>query len=186
MNLANKLTLLRILLVPIFIGALVYYSPERAHLAAVSFGVFLLACLTDAVDGAVARRLHQQTVVGSYIDPIADKLLLLSGFFCLSYLTNLPPTMHIPAWVTIAVVSRDVVILGGSAVIFLTTGELKAEPLFIGKSTTVLQMLTLAGALLSWPPSAQTVLYALTLSFTIASGVQYIRMGGRLVQAGPK
>ncbi len=182
MNLANHLTVLRILLVPVFLGCLLYYSPERSYFIYAGATVFVLACLTDAVDGYIARRFDQQTVLGSYIDPIADKLLLLGGFLSLSFMTHLPLSVRIPAWVTIPVVTRDFVILIGSTMIFLTKGNLKAEPLVIGKITTFFQMLTLLGALFSGPVFLQTLLFISTVIFTVLSGIQYLRMGGRLLR----
>lgn len=182
MNLANRITILRILLAPLFLGALIYLSPERSYLQTLSILVFLLACTTDAMDGYLARRLDQKTVLGSYIDPLADKLLLLSGFLALSFMSHLPASMHIPAWTTIVVITRDVVILIGSIVIFLTTGRLKPQPLRIGKATTVSQMCTLLVSLLSAPVLIQRSFCVMTVVLTVASGLAYIKIGGRLMQ----
>ena len=182
MNLANNLTVLRLLLVPLFVGSLLYYSPEKSFLHGASIAVFILACITDGADGYIARKLNQQTVLGSYIDPIADKLLLLSGFFSLSFMSHLPALIRIPAWVTIPVVTRDVIILIGSTMIFLTTGKLKAEPLVIGKITTFCQMITLFISLVAAPREIQAGLFVLTVLFTVISGVQYIRIGERLMR----
>ena len=79
-NTANRLTLIRILCVPLFIGSLLYYSSERAGLRVFALFIFLLACLTDAVDGWIARRWRQETALGKYLDPVADKVLLAGGF----------------------------------------------------------------------------------------------------------
>lgn len=182
MNLANNLTVLRILLVPVFVGSLVYYSPERQALRLAAAALFLAACATDALDGYLARKLNQKTELGSTIDPIADKLLLLSGFLSLSFMGHLPEAMRIPAWVTLAVISRDGLILIGSVVIFITTGRLKTTPLFIGKATTVLQMLTLFACLVSTPPGIRSGLFLAVFVLTLASGLSYIRMGSRLLQ----
>lgn len=182
-NPANNLSLLRIVLVPLFVASLIYYSPERDFLRLVSVALFALACITDAVDGYLARRFKQVTVFGTYVDPLADKLLILSGFLCLSFIGSLPPAMHIPAWVTLSVVTRDFIILGGAAVIFIITGKLKADPLFIGKITTVSQMLTLFVSLAAAPFPVRLFLYSLTFTITLVSGIQYIRMGGRLLQS---
>ncbi len=182
MNLANNLTVFRILLVPIFAGSLFYYSPERGLLYGIGLGIFLLACLTDAVDGYVARKMGQKTILGSYIDPIADKLLLLTGFLSLSFMGHLPPSMKIPAWVTISVVARDILIFIGSVMIFVIQGSLKAEPNFVGKITTVFQMSTLWVALIAAPKFLQNAFFVSTVILTVISGILYIRMGGRLLQ----
>ena len=182
MNLANRLTVLRILLVPVFIAALLYYTEERRYFYWVAVGSFLLACITDGLDGYLARKMNQKTEFGSYLDPLADKLLLLSGFLSLSLMHHLPEDMHIPAWVTIPIISRDVVILAGSLTVFMATGSLKAQPLFIGKLTTVAQMATLLLSLVMAPLPFRQVLYFFVLGLTVWSGVLYIRMGGRLFQ----
>ena len=143
-----------------------------------------MACLTDAFDGLIARKLNQRTDFGSYIDPIADKLLLTSGFLSLSLMQNLPASMRIPAWVTISVISRDVIILIGSTLIFLSTGSLKARPLFIGKVTTVCQMATLCALLLAAPAWLRQTLFILTVFLTGFSGILYIQMGERVFQRG--
>ena len=183
MNLANRLTMLRILLVPVFIAALLYYTPDRHFLYFTALGIFLVACLTDALDGYLAKKMNQKTEFGSYMDPLADKLLLLSGFLSLSLMGNLPAAMRVPGWVTIPILSRDVVILVGSLTVFMATGTLKARPLFIGKLTTVVQMATLLLSLLLVPLPLRQAFYFLSLVLTVWSGILYIHMGGRLFQA---
>jgi cardiolipin synthase len=182
-NVANHLSILRVLLAPAFVGCLLYYAPGREMLLSAALGVFVIACATDALDGFLARKLRQQTVFGSYIDPVADKFLLLSGFISLTFMGNLPPSMRIPAWVTIPVVTRDLVILIGATVVYLTTGSLKAEPLFVSKATTVSQMATLVAALVSAPPALQLFLFAATVTLTAVSGIQYIRIGEEMIQS---
>ena len=182
MNLANRLTVLRILLVPIFIASLLYSAPDRFYLHNMAIGIYLLACATDGLDGYLARHRNETTQFGSYIDPLADKLLLLSGYLSLSLMPHLPDSMRVPAWVTLAVLSRDIVILAGAILIFISTGSLKAQPLFIGKVTTVVQMATLLSALLELPWNVRVGLYILTVVMTALSGILYIRMGGRMMK----
>jgi cardiolipin synthase len=183
MNLANNLSILRVLLAPVFVTCLIYYGPGREYLLAAAAGVFVTACVTDGLDGYLARKLGQQTVFGSYIDPLADKFLLISGFLSLTFMPNVPDAMRIPAWVTVPVVTRDLIILIGSTVVYAATGSLKAEPLPVSKATTVCQMATLFASLVFAPPSAQLFLFIVTVALTSVSGVQYIRMGGRLIQS---
>lgn len=182
MNIANRLSVLRILFVPLFISSLMYYSADENLFHYVALSVFLIACLTDGLDGFIARRLGQKTVLGSYLDPIADKMLLLAGFLSLSFMTHLPDEMKIPVWVTIPVITRDAIILLGATMIFLTTGKLKAEPLFIGKLTTVSQMATLVAALMLAPGDLRFYLHLISVFLTVVSGLKYIQIGGRLVQ----
>lgn len=182
MNLPNYLSALRIILVALFVCILLYYTPERAYLMDWGLGVLVVACLTDAADGYLARKLKQQTQLGSYIDPIADKLLLISGFLSLSFMPHLPPAVKIPAWVTIPVITRDIMILLGSLMIFLMTGRLKVQPLIIGKITTAFQMGTLVISLMNVPLRLKFIFACLTVVLTLISGVGYLRMGGRLFQ----
>ena len=183
MNLANRITIVRIFLVPVLIASLLYYRPERAWLHPVALGCFVLACLTDALDGYLARRLNEKTVLGAYIDPIADKLLLLSGFLSLSLMEHLPPAMHVPGWLTLFVLSRDVIIVIGSMIIFFASGRLKPEPLFIGKATTVVQMAALFSALVMLPDPWRSAVFVGTAALTLLSGVLYVQMGGRMLQS---
>ena len=182
MNLANRITILRILLVPVFIASLLYFSPERAYFYNVAVCIYLLACVTDGLDGYLARKMNEKTQLGSYIDPLADKLLLLSGYLSLSLMTHLPEEMRMPAWVTLIVISRDVVILAGSVIIFIATGSLRAKPLFIGKITTVVQMAALLFSLLGVAWHLRVFMYFTASGFTLLSGILYIRMGGQMFQ----
>lgn len=182
MNWATRLTVFRILLAPMFVTALVYYSPEKTALRLMAAAIFSLACLTDAVDGYLARKLDQVTDFGTAIDPMADKALLLSGFLSLSFMGHLPEDMRIPAWVTISVVTRDIVIVMGTAIIFFTTGNLKSKPLFIGKLTTVFQMGAVLLVLIKAPASLLLIIFYAVVGLTVLSGIQYIRIGGKSVQ----
>ncbi len=181
-NVPNRLTILRILLVPVFIASLLYFTPEKPFFYFIAVGTFLFACITDGVDGYLARRMNEKTKLGSYMDPIADKLLLLSGFLCLSLMNHLPSEMRVPAWVTIPIISRDVIILLGALIVFITTGSLKAKPLFIGKLTTVAQMLTLLLSLFAMPLVLREIFYFLVVGLTFFSGILYIRVGGQMFQ----
>ena len=182
MNLANRITIACIVSVPLFVTLLLYHSPEHPTFRLLALGVFLAACLSDALDGWLARRRNERTELGSYIDPIADKLLLVSGFLSLSLIPDLPGAMHMPAWVTISVLSRDLMIVIGAVVLFFTTGSLKPRPIFIGKITTVVQMATLVAALSAMPYDLRLVLDGATVFFTAWSGVLYVHMGGKMLQ----
>ncbi len=182
MNLANRITIARIVLVPVFVASLLYYSAERPFFHTVALAIFLAACASDALDGCLARRRSETTELGAYMDPIADKLLLLSGFLSLSLMKNLPGSMHMPAWVTISVFSRDIVIVIGSVLIFFTRGELKPKPIFVGKITTVVQMAALFGTMISAPETLRFLLNGATVFFTLWSGVLYVTMGSRILQ----
>lgn len=170
---------------PFFVSALVYYTPQNDWLRVAALCIFLVACITDAADGYVARKFNQKTVFGEYIDPIADKLLLLGGFLAMTFIDSLPETMRIPAWVTIAVITRDVVILVGSVIVFFATNTLKPDPLKVGKMTTFFQMMTLVLYLMQTSLWLKYTFCGVTLVLTLVSGIQYIRMGARLIQPDP-
>lgn len=182
MNLANRITISRIVMVPLFVAALLYSSPQRPYLHTLAVFLFLAGCVSDALDGWLARRRRELTTLGSYIDPIADKLLLLSGFLSLSWMPHLPETMRMPAWVTLSVLCRDFFIVTGSVLLFFTTGSLRPKPILIGKITTVVQMATLLAALVSAPALLRLTLNGVTVFFTVWSGVLYVHMGGAMLQ----
>lgn len=181
MNLANQITIFRIVLVPVFAVCLVYVSPDRPWMRLVALGCFALACFTDALDGWIARRLSQMTQLGSYLDPIADKFLLLTGYALLGFWSGAPADLRIPTWVTILVLARDVIILIGVVLILLTTRALKAEPILIGKATTFIQMATLLALLADAPAGLLTPLYDCVGILTVLSGFLYIRIGARML-----
>ena len=135
MTIANLITLLRIVLVPVLIWALL----SEQMLAA--FLLFLLAGLSDAVDGTVARYFDQQSELGTILDPIADKLMLVSVFIILAYLE------HIPLWLGILIVSRDILIIFGVMLAFMLFHDVTIKPLWVSKANTLLQILLAAWVL---------------------------------------
>jgi cardiolipin synthase len=175
MNIPNSLTLLRILLVPVFIECMTYGAYGLALL------VLVLAGLTDAVDGVLARRWNQQTRLGMLLDPLADKLLLTSAFLSLSMLHL------VPSWLVIMVVSRDVILLLGTALAHVTGTQIDMTPTFWGKGTTLLQLCyVLMVVLLTWLDlslSMVTPLVAAMVGFTLTSGFHYIYRSYRHINA---
>jgi CDP-diacylglycerol--glycerol-3-phosphate 3-phosphatidyltransferase len=183
LNLANKLSILRILLIPPFVATIMYYTPEKDFLRLVAIGIFLMAIITDALDGYIARVRFQSTKLGSFLDTVADKLLLITTFICLSIVKTLPPQFKLGAWVVIIVISRDVIIVLGSTIIFmLNDGKLTVAPTALGKITTMLQVVTVL-ALLLQAGIFPFLLYAM-IFFTVLSGLDYIRVGSRLFNEG--
>ncbi|HLZ33894.1 MAG TPA: CDP-alcohol phosphatidyltransferase family protein [Nitrospira sp.] len=171
MNIPNSLTILRILLIPVYIGLLVYERFDQALI------VLLVAGITDALDGTIARAANQRTRLGAFLDPLADKLLLTSGFITLS-------TIHlIPSWVTIVVVSRDAILLLGTAVAQFTESHINIAPTFLGKGTTFLQLSYVL--LVIFFSSHQVDLGLLSpllfgmVAFTVSSGFHYLYRGYR-------
>jgi cardiolipin synthase len=172
LNLPNFLTLIRIVLIPFFLVLLASQLYFDALL------VFILGGVTDALDGFIARRMNQKTSLGAILDPVADKLLLMSSFIMLGMMGG------IPLWLVVLVVSRDTVILFGYvAISFLLDERLEVRPTIAGKLSTVFQLVTVGVVLLmlarsqlleSWLDDA---LVYLTAAATVISGVQYLYLG---------
>lgn len=171
MNIPNSLTIFRILLIPCYIGLLVYGRFDEALI------VLLVAGLTDALDGAIARMKNQYTRLGAVLDPLADKMLLISGFVTLS-LIHL-----VPSWVTILVVSRDVILMLGTAVAHFTDSRVDITPTFLGKGTTFLQLsyVVMVIFLTSRRIDLSVMLPLLfgMIAFTLLSGLHYLYRGFR-------
>jgi len=176
MNLPNSLTILRILLIPVFIGFLLYERYEY------SLAVLLLAGLTDGLDGTIARVANQRTRLGAYLDPVADKLLLTSGFVTLSVLHL------VPSWIAIVVVSRDMMLMTGTLLARLTESQLDISPTLLGKGTTLVQLsyLILVVVLTSRQMNLsliQPLLY-LMVCVTVMSGFHYLYRGFTRLSTG--
>ncbi|MBU1887935.1 MAG: CDP-diacylglycerol--glycerol-3-phosphate 3-phosphatidyltransferase [Candidatus Omnitrophica bacterium] len=177
MNLANKITIFRILLIPFFIASVLYYGEARPYFRFVALALFALAALTDAIDGGIARSRGQITELGIVLDPVADKLLIASAFISLSVTKNLPPDLRIPAWVVLIVLTRDIIIVLGSVIIYFLKGNVAIKPSFLGKATTFFQMIAIL-AILTVFRSHGSFVYPAAF-FTILSGIDYIWRGSR-------
>jgi len=176
---ANQLTILRMVFVPCFVILLIYGHPKAATI------VFLLAGITDGLDGLLARKLQQRTVLGSFLDPMADKILLTAAFVTLT-VPSLPLVLHIPAWLTVLTISRDLLIALSVLVIHLQTQHSSFPPTLLGKCTTAAQLLLVAICMLAnFEPGMATavfpfVMYA-TLAFTLASGLHYSYRSAKII-----
>jgi len=179
MNLANKITICRLLLVPVFAALVLNYKElpggEREFLRHLAFLIFVLAALSDAVDGFIARAFKQQTRLGSILDPLADKLLLVTAVVLLSL--NIPGLDQLPIYFPVLVISRDLFLIVGSLMVHLTTGHLRVVPNLFGKATTVFQMATVIWVLLKWPHPEWAWIPAALLTF--CSGMVYIIWGSK-------
>lgn len=175
---ANQLTLLRMLLIPAFVILVVYGRLGWA------LGVFVTAGLTDALDGVLARRAGQPTTLGAWLDPMADKLLLVTTFVVLT-LPNLGLANPLPLWLTILVISRDVVIVLTVAIVNLAIGRRTFRPSLLGKVATAIYILTATGAMffnyLHTRSLAVDVLVWASLGITLASGLHYVWHARRLI-----
>lgn len=184
MTTANKITIGRILMIPVFVMMAIYYgrsvqagaAQEWQRIAAIL--LFLGAAASDGVDGYIARRFNQRSALGVVLDPIADKGLLLAGIITLSF-SNW--SYEFPLWFPVLVITRDAVIVVGTALLHLLNGTVQVRASWLGKIATVLQMSAIAAVLLqihwfTW------IVYGAGL-FTLLSGIGYVADGIRQLQA---
>ncbi len=179
MSIPNQLTIIRILLAPCMVGCLVYYHPQRDWLRLLALAFFTLGIVTDALDGFIARIANQRTELGVLLDPIADKLLILTTLISCSVIHGLPEFLRLPAWFNIVVISRDALLVSGSIMLFFMRGKWFVSPSWIGKCTTAAQMSVIPVLLLGLPVKQHVILVATVL--TVVSGIDYIRSGLRLL-----
>ncbi len=173
MNLANKISITRIILIPFFIAAIVYSRMD------IALFFFALAVISDGVDGFIARTHDQKTELGTILDPLADKLLLISAFICLSMIKSASLEPLLPPYVPLIVISRDVIIVLGSIMIHIITGNIKITPSAVGKITTFFQMMTIVSILVGFKYSY--VVWNIAVALTVISGIDYIVKGSRVL-----
>lgn len=175
MTVPNLITILRIILVPIF----VIYMINNRPLA--SLIIFIIASITDALDGFIAKVFHQKSNLGAYLDPLADKILLMTAYITLAILKM------IPSWLTVLAISRDVIILLGVLILYLNRYPVKINPSLLSKATTCIQVATILIVLSRGYLNIEFLrIYAFWLAaiFTVASGLQYIRTGMVILTQG--
>ena len=182
-TLPNLLTMFRMVMIPVFVSFLFYQKFGWALV------VFMLAGVTDGLDGLLARRFNQKSQLGTILDPIADKLLLVTSFIVLSMpsISPQPVPRHfpVPFWVTAAVISRDIFIIVGAAAINIVTGFKGFRPSWLGKVNTAIQILAIAAILVAasiprvsgYLPTVYTTVFA----FAIFSGIHYVYFASRLL-----
>jgi CDP-diacylglycerol--glycerol-3-phosphate 3-phosphatidyltransferase len=192
MTTANKITVARILMIPAFVTMAIYYGQsierheplEWQRFAAIV--IFLIASISDGLDGYVARHYKQRSSLGVILDPIADKGLLLSGIITLS-ISNWskidPDYGRFPAWFPVLVITRDAVILVGTVVLYVLNGKVDVKPNWTGKVATVLQMIAIGWVMLQLRFLPLLLVVACAGLFTFFSGVVYVVEGIRQLQA---
>lgn len=173
LTIPNILTFMRMGLIPVFVS-LVYYGYSKWALA-----VFLIAGISDGIDGFLARKFKQESELGTIIDPIADKLLMTVAFIILTLPNVLPPTRHlpIPFWVTASVIGRDVLILTIAAAINIITGFRGFKPSFWGKMSTLVQVIGISLVMLAAVSGYSIFLpttYFIIVLLVVISGVHYV------------
>ena len=188
MTLASKITITRMLMVPVFAMLAIAYgntvklgqSDEALRLWAL--GVFLACAVSDGIDGWVARHFNQRSSFGAFIDPIADKALLLTGVVTLSLIDWGSDGWRLPLWFAVIVVLRDAIILGGINVLYYKRLTVNIAPHWSGKICTVTQMIALAWVMLKVAPFPPTWPCVVAAVFTLWSTVAYVQQGLRLLK----
>ena len=171
MTLANKITVLRIIGIPLFIIALLEHHVEWAR------WIFFLSVFSDALDGTLARIRGERSRLGTFLDPLADKLLLVATFVAYTYMG------WIPIWIFIAVLSRDMLIVIGWTIVYILTGNSKIETRLLGKLTTAMQMAVAMCLLVNVPSTFYHVVLHTMIATTILSALDYVWVGNQRLGA---
>jgi len=175
LNIPNTLTMARIVIIPVLITTIIY----NQYLYALC--LFVIAALTDLFDGLFARLANQKTALGTFLDPLADKFLLLSSFVVFAM------NGWIPKWFAVVVISRDLIVIIGCFLLYMITNTLKVEPVLLGKAAIMVQFIILAYILfkiniMTLPP-VHSLFLIFSAALTALSGIQYIYKGFRLTNA---
>ena len=180
----NLLTVFRMVLIPVFVTMLFYQR------FIVALGVFVCAGLTDGLDGLLARRFDQRSQLGTVLDPIADKLMMVTAFIVLSmrgiFPQPVPTHLPVPFWVTITVISRDVFIIVGAAAINIMTGFRGFRPSWLGKVNTTVQIVAIAAIMFAASVPYYTgyylpTVYATVFTLAVLSGLHYVFFASKLL-----
>lgn len=172
---ANKITISRILIVPIFVLCVMSYVPGKEVFRYWALGVFAVAVLTDFLDGYLARLLRQESRWGAVLDPIADKVLITSAFVSLYMVNRHFDAVQFPAWLVVSVLLRDFILVAGATLLFVLNRPVEIQPTVWGKITTFFQVLSVFGFLMQVPLSVY--LWPLTVALTVFSGLDYVKTG---------
>jgi cardiolipin synthase len=196
LNWPNRISLLRLLLLPPFLVLLMNQNQSEWGWARhAAFGIFLVMAVSDALDGFLARRLHARTRLGSILDPLADKAMIISAAALLSLPQSAVPGAQLHNWVVVAIVGKDLWVMVGFVVVYLVTDRFRVQPTLSGKACTFGQAIMLAAVLVapdlnrlgatvgSW--AAETAMWAVLL-LSIAGVVSYTRLGLRFIAEAEK
>jgi CDP-diacylglycerol--glycerol-3-phosphate 3-phosphatidyltransferase len=193
MTTANKITIVRIAMIPLFVLMAIYYGESIQRGSPLEWQrytaivIFLVAAASDGLDGYVARHYKQRSALGAILDPIADKGLLLSGIITLS-ISNWsqvdPDYGRFPAWFPVLVITRDAVILVGAGILHYFVGnKMRVKPSWTGKVATVCQMCAIAWVMLQLQFLPLIFVVSVAGAFTLISGIIYLTDGVRQLQA---
>lgn len=178
-TISTMLTIARIVMTPVIVWAMIAAKWNYA------FWLFICAAVTDTLDGNVARWRNEQTLLGAWLDPIADKILTLSCFFTLAFQNR--PLLAIPIWFVVIILIRELVVVLGVGILYMLRGFMQVQPTIMSKITTLIQVLFLAWLFacnfFNWLPiKTYYAVFSVMVGFVILSLLQYVRMGIVLFQ----
>jgi cardiolipin synthase len=185
LSLANRITIVRLFCIPFFILLLLYYDKsvfrgeENDLLRIYASIIFIVTFLSDALDGYIARTRKQITRLGTILDPLADKALLLSALILISYASENAYGIHLPIWFVWLVICRDIMLVAGSLLIHFISGMVSVRPRLSGKATTFFQAVLILWALLNLPEKPYVIFLWTATALTVISGAQYFFDGIR-------
>lgn len=172
-NVANSISIFRLLLIPVFIGLVLAYEPGREWVRWLAFATFVTAALSDAVDGYVARHFDQRTKFGTVLDPLADKLLINLALVFLAVTPHF--RTQVPMWLPVVILGRDIIIGGGAFLLNKFMGPIQPQPRVLGKISTIGHSVGVAWVLTNWPYGREVLLAMVFVSLT--SLVDYLLHG---------
>jgi CDP-diacylglycerol--glycerol-3-phosphate 3-phosphatidyltransferase len=185
LSLANRITIVRLFCIPFFVLLLLYYDKsvlrgeDNDLLRIYASFIFIATFLSDALDGYIARSRNQITRLGTIIDPLADKALLLSALILISYSSENSYQIHLPIWFVWLVICRDIMLIAGALLIHFISGVVTVRPRLFGKATTFFQAFLILWALLNLPERPYTWILWTATALTVISGAQYFFDGIR-------
>jgi len=191
LNWPNRLTIARIVLVAPLVICLLNSQADQPHWRRLALGILAVMAMTDALDGFLARRLGEETPLGRFLDPVADKLLITSAVVLLAIESTAVQGYQLPSWVPVIAIGKDLLTVIGFGLIYATTGEYFVEPRVCGKACTAVQLGMIALCLLApdlagvWPAvrTMVTGLYWIAGGLAIVAAADYIRIGNRFAAA---
>ncbi len=183
MTLANKITIARIIAVPVFIALMLYYRMGHDGFRWAALAVYIVAEISDVVDGYIARNFRQKTLAGSILDPLADKALFISALFCLYHVGHEAGwVVQLPLWLVVAFAARDIILILGSLLLQVYFGALEIKPNVWGKLTAFLQVACVIAVFLQWHMALW--MWWLALVVTVISGIIYMQEGIKRLNDG--
>lgn len=191
LNWPNRITIARIVLIFPLVICLLNLNAGWSPMRRVTFALFVLMALSDGIDGYLARRLKEETPLGRFLDPLADKLLITCAVVILSIDASAVPGFHLPNWVPVIAIGKDLLTVVGFCILFAVTGELFIRPRLWGKACTMVQSWMIAAVLIAPDlplivQKAVPVLWWMASALAIVAFVDYVRIGNRFATEHPR